>query len=33
VDVINCAEFVVDQFRDIDFVAVEICLFPSQSER
>ena len=28
VDVINCAEFFIDWFRDIDFVGVEICLSP-----
>ena len=28
VDVINCAGFFLDQFRGIDFVGVEICLFP-----
>jgi len=27
VDVINYADFFVDQFRGIDFVWVEICLF------
>ena len=26
--VINCANFFVDQFSGIDFVGVEICVFP-----